>query len=180
MTTCKPGITARRERGERLDSEQMSWHLASFPDLLHCKANVANLPVVPVARAEPARATLTSSPSTRSFVICIHETGRLALKPTPRRTCPSSGSRSAAVHSGTRTTRSFERERHCPLDDATPEIPEKKDLRVYRSRKPYTNALRQTCTWYSRVSVPPEQRRYAQSTGTLLDPARERFPKSVL
>lgn len=67
------------------------------------------------------------SPSIRFFVIRIHKTGPLALRPTPRRrTCPSSGSRTAATHSGTRTTRSFERERHCPLDDATPRYPRRK------------------------------------------------------
>lgn len=88
----------------------------------------------------------------------IHETGPLALRPTPRRTCPSSGSRTAATHSGTRTTRSFERERHCPLDDVTPRYPRRK-ISVYRSRKPYTIAHRETCTSYSPRL--PEQRSYS-------------------
>jgi len=156
----------------------MSWYLVSFPDLLHCEANTANLPVVPISRAEPAKATLTSLPCTRSFVIRIHETGHLALRPTPRRTCPSSGSCTAATHSGTRTTRSFERERHYPLNDATPRYPRRKDLRVYRLWKPYTaHSAKLALRIPARLIFPNKED--TRFVATPLDSAREHFLKFV-
>lgn len=161
----------------------MSWHLVSFPDSPHCEAHVTNLPVIPVPPAELAKATLTSSPSTRSFVIRIHETNRslrptLALRLTPRvervlpqdrvprphipergRRAPSSAN--DTVHWMTRRRDTRE---------------ERSSLRVHRSRKPYITRSAKLALPASLFLSNKENIRFAD---TPLEPPRASVPLNL-